>query len=79
MSDFKFFEKDDVRIRYLDQGAGFPLLAISGGGLQSNMSFWHRMPLNVMDAFKNDFRCIAMDLRNAIPGESSGPIPVYNP
>jgi pimeloyl-ACP methyl ester carboxylesterase len=32
-----------------------------------------------MDAFKNDFRCITMDQRNANGGESSGPIPVDDP
>jgi pimeloyl-ACP methyl ester carboxylesterase len=34
---------------------------------------------NAMEAFKNDFRCITMDQRNANGGESSGPIPVNDP
>jgi len=79
MSDFKFYEKGDVRIRYRDEGAGFPFLAISGGGLNSNMAFWSRMPLDAMDAFRNDFRCITMDLRNAPGGESTGPLVIDNP
>ena len=32
-----------------------------------------------MEEFKNDFRCITMDQRNANGGESSGPIPVDDP
>ena len=32
-----------------------------------------------MDVFKNDFRCITMDQRNASSGESAGPIPVDDP
>jgi hypothetical protein len=29
-----------------------------------------------MEVFKNDFRCITMDQRNANSGESTGPVPV---
>jgi pimeloyl-ACP methyl ester carboxylesterase len=32
-----------------------------------------------MEEFKNDFRCITMDQRNATGGESIGPIPADNP
>lgn len=32
-----------------------------------------------MEAFKRDFRCITMDQRNAIDGESTGPISVDDP
>ena len=32
-----------------------------------------------MQEFKDDFRCITMDQRNAIPGESSGPVQVEDP
>jgi pimeloyl-ACP methyl ester carboxylesterase len=31
-----------------------------------------------MEEFKNDFRCITMDQRNAIGGESTGPVPSAN-
>jgi hypothetical protein len=34
---------------------------------------------NAIEAFKNDFRCITMDQRNANGGGSSGPVPVDNP
>ena len=32
-----------------------------------------------MEVFKNDFRCITMDQRNAIGGESTGPVQVEDP
>ena len=35
--------------------------------------------INAMEAFKDDFRCITMDQRNANGGESTGPVPVDNP
>jgi pimeloyl-ACP methyl ester carboxylesterase len=34
---------------------------------------------NAPEAFKDDFRCITMDQRNANGGESTGPIPVDDP
>ncbi|HLK81673.1 MAG TPA: alpha/beta hydrolase [Xanthobacteraceae bacterium] len=76
---FKFYEKGNVRIRYREVGSGFPLLATPGGGLNSRISNWPTAVINVMEEFKNDFRCIAMDQRNATGGESTGPIPVDDP
>jgi pimeloyl-ACP methyl ester carboxylesterase len=35
--------------------------------------------INARDEFKNEFRCITMDQRNATGGESTGPIPVDAP
>src|SRR5437016_271707 len=76
---FKFYEKGNVRIRYQEVGTGFPLLATPGGGLNSKMSNWQTAVINVMSEFKNDFRVITMDQRNATGGESTGPVPVDNP
>ena len=76
---FKFYEKGNVRIRYQEIGTGFPLLATPGGGLNSRISNWQNAVINVMEHFKNDFRCITMDQRNATGGESAGPVPVDNP
>jgi pimeloyl-ACP methyl ester carboxylesterase len=73
----RFYEKGPVRIAYQEVGSGFPLLATPGGGLNSKMSNW--AVINVMAEFKNDFRCITMDQRNATGGESTGPIPVNDP
>ena len=71
-----FYQKGDVRIRYEDAGTGFPLLVIPGGGLNSRVSNWATAVFNAPEAFKNDFRVITMDQRNANGGESTGPIPV---
>src|SRR5215510_6539664 len=62
-----FFQKGDVRIRYEETGSGFPLLVTPGGGLNSRVSNWPTAVINAMEEFKNDFRCITMDQRNANP------------
>jgi pimeloyl-ACP methyl ester carboxylesterase len=74
-----FYEKSNVRIRYAEIGSGFPLLAAPGGGLNSAIGVWSRAVINVMEEFKNDFRLITMDQRNATGGESTGPVPVNDP
>lgn len=74
-----FFEKDGVRIRYQEAGSGFPVLCLPGGGLNSRIAVWQTAVINAMDAFKADFRCITMDQRNAIGGESTGPVPTADP
>ena len=72
-----FYEKGDVRIRYEEIGTGFPLLVTPGGGLNSRVDNWPSAVFNAMDAFKDNFRCITMDQRNANGGESTGPIELY--
>src|SRR5215470_4783529 len=74
-----FYEKGNVRIRYGEIGSGFPLLATPGGGLNSRMAVWPNAVINIPEEFKNDFRVITMDQRNASGGESTGPVPVDNP
>lgn len=43
------------------------------------MSNWPTAVINAMEAFQGDFRCITMDQRNAIGGESRGPVAVEMP
>src|SRR5438067_8514829 len=74
-----FYENGNIRIRYQEIGSGFPLLVTPGGGLNSRISNWATAVINVMEHFKNDFRVITMDQRNAAGGESTGPIPMDNP
>src|ERR1044072_3144565 len=74
-----FFEKGGVRIRYGEIGSGFPLLATPGGGLNSRMAVWPNAVINIPELYKNDFRIITMDQRNASGGESTGPMQVDNP
>ena len=67
-------ERDGATIYYEESGnaGGFPLLLLAPGGLNSAIPFWHRMPLNPIEAFKDEYRVIAMDQRNA--GSSRGPL-----
>jgi pimeloyl-ACP methyl ester carboxylesterase len=74
-----FYEKGNVRIRYAEIGSGFPLLATPGGGLNSCIAVWARAVINIPEEFKNDFRVITMDQRNATGGESTGPVPLDDP
>jgi pimeloyl-ACP methyl ester carboxylesterase len=74
-----FYESGDVRIRYEEAGTGFPLLVMPGGGLNSRVSNWSTAVFNAMEEFKDEFRCITMDQRNANQGESTGPIQVDDP
>jgi pimeloyl-ACP methyl ester carboxylesterase len=73
-----FYEKGSVRIRYEQSGAGFPLLLIAGGGLNSTISGL-ATPFDAIGEFKGEYRCIAADLRNANAGQSSGPLEIDRP
>src|SRR5256884_2329116 len=75
-----FYDKGPVRIHYQEVGSGFPLLLIPGGGLNSALSSWQTAsPFNPMERYKDDFRCVCADLRNANPGQSSGPLEIDRP
>ena len=74
-----FYERGPVRIHYDESGSGFPLLIIPGGGLNSTISALARHPFNPIEEFSGEYRCITADLRNAVPGQSSGPIEVDRP
>jgi len=74
-----FYEKGPVRIRYQQAGSGFPLLLIAGGGLNSVMAGLATSPFNPIEEFKGEYRCIFADLRNANPGQSSGPLEIERP
>src|ERR1051326_6343114 len=75
-----FYEKGKVRIYYEEAGSGFPLFIISGGGLNCKTSSLSKgAPFNPVAEFKNDYRCLSMDLRNANGGQSSGPLEIERP
>ena len=74
-----FYSRGDVSIRYEEVGSGFPLLATPGGGLDSVMAGWPGQVFNAMEEFKDDFRCITMDQRNANGGGSTGPVQTDDP
>jgi len=74
-----FYERGDVRIHYEESGSGFPLMVIPGGGLNSTVAGLANHPFNPMVEFKDEYRCISADLRNANGGESSGPLEIERP
>lgn len=75
-----FYENGEVRIRYEESGDGFPLLVIPGGGLNAGISFFETAaPFDVLGEFKDQYRCITLDLRYAVGGESFGPLEVDRP
>ena len=73
------YEQGAIRIHYEEVGSGFPLLVIPGGGLNSTVAGLATHPFNPMDEFKDEFRVIAADLRNAKGGQSTGPLDVDRP
>jgi len=75
-----FYERGPVRIRYTDTGTGYPLLIIPGGGLNSTMAnLTTTSPFDPVAAYKDEYRCVVADLRNAKGGESSGPLEPERP
>ena len=78
-SAMSFYERGSVRIRYQEVGSGFPLLCIAGGGLNSSIAGLATSTFNPMQEFKDEYRCIASDLRNSNRGESTGPLEVDRP
>ena len=70
-----FYQRGNVRIHYQDVGTGFPLLIIPGGGLNSVIPWVASgAPFDATAEFKNEFRCITADLRNAYDGQTTGPL-----
>jgi pimeloyl-ACP methyl ester carboxylesterase len=75
-----FHETGDIRIYYEEAGSGFPLLIIPGGGLNATISYvTGSAPFNAIGELKDEYRCIALDLRNANGGRSSGPLEIDRP
>ena len=74
------YERGPVRIRYTEAGSGTPLLIIPGGGLNSTIkNLTTTSPFDPVAAYKDEYRCIVADLRNAIDGESTGPLEPERP
>lgn len=71
------FEHVNATIYYEDRGAGFPLLLIAPGGMNSAIDWWSRAAFNPLETYAADFRLIAMDQRNA--GKSRGPLDTEDP
>ncbi len=74
------YENGPVRTYYEEAGAGFPLLVIPGGGLNAKISYLTGgAPFDPMPTFRDEYRCVTLDLRNADGGQSSGPLEIDRP
>ncbi len=74
------FKKGNVSIHFEEAGSGYPLLMIPGGGLNSDISFLTKgAAFDPFHEFKQNYRCITSDLRNANGGQSSGPLEIERP
>jgi len=73
------FERGPVHIQFEETGTGFPLLIIPGGGLNSTIAALDNHPFDPRAEFADEYRCITADLRNAIQGQSSGPLETERP
>lgn len=74
------FANGPVRIRYEEAGAGFPMLVIPGGGLNATIEkLTGDKSFNPLVEFAGTHRCIALDIRNANGGGTTGPLEVDRP
>jgi pimeloyl-ACP methyl ester carboxylesterase len=71
------FENGPVTIRYEEAGAGFPMLAIPGGGLNGRIeSMGHAGSFDPLVEFADTHRVVSLDTRNANGGATTGPLEV---
>lgn len=63
-----FFDSDGVRIRYVEQGSGPPVLLIHGFIVSTDLSW---IATGILDSLASGYRAIALDLRGH--GESEKP------
>ena len=71
------FENESVSIYFEEHGAGFPLLLLAPGAMNSTVEAWASATINPLAHFGDAFRMIAMDQRNA--GRSVGPLEPSDP
>ena len=78
-----FHEDGPVRTWYEETGSGFPLMVLPGGGLNAAIGSLTETkagsptsPFNPMVEFSDEYRCIALDLRNSTYGRSTGPLDI---
>ena len=73
------YQHGEVTIRYEEAGDGFPLLVIPGGGLSATIAGMAQHVFNPLEVLSDEFRCIALDSRNATGGGSEGPLEIDRP
>lgn len=80
-----FYDNGKTRIHYEEAGSGYPLLIIPGGGLNATIEGFFRgtgpfsAPFDPVVEFSAEYRCVTFDMRNAIGGQSTGPLDVDRP
>jgi pimeloyl-ACP methyl ester carboxylesterase len=67
----------ETTIYYEEHGAGYPLLLIAPGGMNSAIEWWSRAAFNPIETYAGELRIVAMDQRNA--GRSTGPLDLDDP
>lgn len=73
-------EKGPVRIHYEEAGSGPPLLVLPGGGLNATIAkLGGHGSFDPLSEFADTHRVIALDIRNANGGGSSGPLELDRP
>jgi len=73
-------ENGAVTIRYEEAGSGFPMLVLPGGGLNAVVEkLTDEKSINPLVQFADTHRCIALDIRNANGGGTTGPLEVDRP
>ena len=68
------FQNGDVTIHYEVAGDRPPLLVIPGGGLNATIAGLAHHAFNPLEVLSDQYRVIALDLRNANEGQSTGPL-----
>ena len=70
------FHNGPVTIHYEEAGSGAALLVIPGGGLNATIAGLSHHAFNPLEEFSDRYRVIALDLRNANEGQSTGPLDI---
>ena len=65
-----------VTINYEESGSGLPLLVLPGGGLNATIKGLADHSFNPLIDLCEDYRVIALDLRNANKGRAEGPLEI---
>ena len=70
------FENGAVKIYYEEAGSGLPLFVIPGGGLNATVAGLATHAFNPLEEFSDQYRVIALDLRNAVGSQAEGPLEI---
>jgi pimeloyl-ACP methyl ester carboxylesterase len=69
------FENGSTQIYYEESGSGYPMLVLPGGGLNATVeNLGHAGSFNPLKEFSDTHRVVALDIRNANGGKSTGPL-----